>query len=322
MPGAHGLCFNVEMPARTNRFQRLIAIIQSHLEPGALVEESKFLPDRHTGTPREVDVVVSGRVARQAIVISLECRDHERSQSVKWVEEMQSKHSRLPTNLLVLVSSTPFSTEALSIAGFYGIKCLTWSDVDSDAPDRLFPTATSLSGKAWTLEIDRVEVHVGQDGSLAPEWFKASPGTVVYLDGSPETSTIVSNVVQIMLRSPTFIHQVGIKALPEHSFLTLEWRTPELEGRALTVRKEEPEIYRAIAMLRIVARCEITVDEFQLRHGIIDTTRVAWGTGTLLNSPTLFLATSDGSNLPKITLQIGDLQVVPAVKTIGATQAE
>jgi hypothetical protein len=63
------------VPARTSEFQRLIAAIQSHLDPGATVAESAMLKDRETGTPREVDVRVSGRVGGQCVEISIECSD-------------------------------------------------------------------------------------------------------------------------------------------------------------------------------------------------------------------------------------------------------
>ena len=52
-----------------------------------------MLTDVTTGTRREVDVVVLGRVGGQAVTVSLECRDRTRSPSVTWVEEMQAKHS-------------------------------------------------------------------------------------------------------------------------------------------------------------------------------------------------------------------------------------
>ena len=85
------------MPIRTNEFQRLIAAIQSHLDPGSTVTESAMLADVATSTRREADVVLSGRVGGQAVTVSIECRDRSRGPDVTWVDEMQTKHSRLPT---------------------------------------------------------------------------------------------------------------------------------------------------------------------------------------------------------------------------------
>src|SRR5204862_4038233 len=101
------------MPRRTNEFQRLIAVIQSHLDPGATVEESVLLEDRITATKREVDVCVRGKLAKQPVTISIECWDRGRTADVTWVDEMHCKHSRLPTNLLILVSHSGFTGEAI-----------------------------------------------------------------------------------------------------------------------------------------------------------------------------------------------------------------
>ena len=73
------------MPARTNEFQRLIAVIQSHLDPGSTVTESAMFADVVTGTSREVDIAVAGRVAGQAVTVSIECRDRSRGPDVTWI---------------------------------------------------------------------------------------------------------------------------------------------------------------------------------------------------------------------------------------------
>jgi hypothetical protein len=162
------------MPIRTNEFQRLVAVIQSHLDPGSAVTESAMLEDALTGTKREVDVVVSGRVGGQSATVSIECRDRSRRPDVTWVDEMHTKHSRLPTNVLVLVSHTSFTPEAVRAARLYDIRCLVLDDVDPAAPDRLFPNVRSLWGKGWEITIDRVGVSVAAFGELPPERFRAS----------------------------------------------------------------------------------------------------------------------------------------------------
>lgn len=68
-----------------------------------------MLTDRMSGGQREVDVVAEGTVAGHNVVISIEVRDHARPQGLEWIEQAHDKHSRLPTNLLVLVSSSGFT---------------------------------------------------------------------------------------------------------------------------------------------------------------------------------------------------------------------
>lgn len=99
---------------------------------GAVVEESKLLTDRITGVAREVDVVAESTVAGHKVVVSIEVRDHRRPQGLEWIEQEHSKHGRLPTNVLVLVSKSGFTQSALHAAASYGIKTITPSQADSD----------------------------------------------------------------------------------------------------------------------------------------------------------------------------------------------
>jgi hypothetical protein len=141
-----------------------------------------MLIDTATGATREVDVVVSGRVGGQTVTVSIECRDRNRRADVTWVDEMHTKHERLPTNVLVLVSHKDFTPEALRVARLYGIRSLVLDDVDPEAPGRLFPDVRSLWGKGWGINIDRVTVSVGAEGDLPAENFRASPDQNIYLD--------------------------------------------------------------------------------------------------------------------------------------------
>lgn len=291
------------MPRRTNEFQRLIAVIQSHLDSGSTVTESAMLEDLSTGTNREVDVVVSGEVGGHAVTVSIECRDRNRGPDVTWVDEMQTKHSRLSTNVLVLVSHTDFTPEAVRAARLYGIRCLVLNDVDPTAPDRLFPNVRSLWGKAWEISIERVEVSVGAFDDLPPERFRASPDTRLFLDDGAEFG-FAAQLADALLRSPLVIDKMFNEAGPEHAFLELAWDSPLAQEHRICVQKLQPLVLRAIERFRVVASCRVTVDEFPLRHGVLAGVRVAWGTGTILGKPAMVVATGDRAESAKVTLQL------------------
>ncbi|VBA47934.1 restriction endonuclease [Mycobacterium attenuatum] len=112
------------MPPRSNEFQRLITMLTQLMGRDA-VTESKELIDLVSGEPREVDIYAEGTLLGQTVRMSIECRDHKRKQSVGWVEEMHSKHERLPTHTLILVSSSGFTRSAVAKADSYGIKTIT-----------------------------------------------------------------------------------------------------------------------------------------------------------------------------------------------------
>lgn len=139
------------MPKRSNEFQRLIARITELLDVGALVTEPKMLPELHTGRLREVDICIEGRVAGQPVTIGIECRDHARKQGVEFVESMKSKHDFLPTDVLILVSSSGFYAPALERARFHNIKAITPTQVPLDLANDIaaasirFQTTTTIA---------------------------------------------------------------------------------------------------------------------------------------------------------------------------------
>ena len=90
------------MPKRSNEFQRLIYLVRVNLAAGATVHVSKMLRDRITGHEREVDVCVEGIVGGTPVNVCIECSDRSRRADVTWVDEMKSKHERLPTHALIL----------------------------------------------------------------------------------------------------------------------------------------------------------------------------------------------------------------------------
>lgn len=291
------------MPRRTNEFQRLIAAIQGHLDPGSKVAESVLLSDRITGTDREVDVVISGKVGSQPITVSVECRDRARPADVTWVEQMQAKHSRLPTNVLVLCSHGAFSPEAHRIADAYGIRCCEFADVDAAAPERLFPDVGSLWGKAWEATIDRVRVTVEATGTLPEEIVRASPDNTLFLDDGSIIGS-AAELANALLHADILVKRMAAEARPEHTYLESRWEHPVLGGRRLCLQKQEPLMLRAIQVFQVVAKCRVTVDEFPLRHGRYGGIRVAWSNGQMLGQPITLIASEDSMGAsPKVTLK-------------------
>jgi hypothetical protein len=73
---------------------------------------------------------VEGSVGGHPVVVSIECRDHQRVADVTWVEMMKGKHERLPINALILASRGGFSAEARTVAATYGIQTFTIEEVE------------------------------------------------------------------------------------------------------------------------------------------------------------------------------------------------
>jgi uncharacterized protein with FMN-binding domain len=101
------------MPQRSNLFQQLALLAHKTLEPEWEVTESEMLVDSVTGQNREVDIVAKRTVMEHQLVLSVECRDHNRAADVTWIEGTAKKHEHLPTSKLVLWSRSGFTRQAL-----------------------------------------------------------------------------------------------------------------------------------------------------------------------------------------------------------------
>jgi hypothetical protein len=107
------------LPPRTNQEQEVIALLRRLLaREGCEVTESAMLYDRVARTNREVDVVIRCPMNEDAtITLSCEVVDHKHPKDIKWVEQQISKHARLETNILMLVSWSGFTKSALELGG-------------------------------------------------------------------------------------------------------------------------------------------------------------------------------------------------------------
>ena len=178
------------MPKRSNDFQKLIFLVKQHVSDVAKVTESKMLQDLITGSKREVDICIESFIAGHDIIVSIECVDHSRKADVTWVEKMKSKHERLRTNALMLVSKTGFSSEANRVAKTYGFETMTFEDVNEQSIEKLFGDIETLWNKIVSLSPKKVTVRVAQTGNLPPENVAALPDNSAFLDDGTMISSL------------------------------------------------------------------------------------------------------------------------------------
>ena len=164
------------MRKRTNDFQKLIRMLTQLLGDNAVVEESKMLTDLVSGEPREVDIYADGTFAGHTVNIGIECRGHQRKQGSGWVEQMHSKHERLPTNLLLLLPSSGFTGPAIAKANSYGIKTIAPTQADSDFATEVL---ASLGVTAWNI----TDATLSVSANVPTEWLERNAHAVAQDDG-------------------------------------------------------------------------------------------------------------------------------------------
>jgi hypothetical protein len=300
------------VPRRSNTYQKAIYLVQTHIAGEAIVSESTELPDIGTGTPREVDVCVECEVAGHEVVVSIECRDHARPQTVTWIEEMHTKHQRLRTNLLVLASSSGFSAEALRIAQLYGIVTVSSDDGVSDFGRRFREKYERIWFKTLHASPTQVRLSVEPTDGHPEEIVRAYPDNLVYLEDGTELCTVNELADNILNRTiEKNIEELLGSASGAEEFISGEWdlgggsRTPEDAGPALYLKKlvSDGDRLRRITRINIVGTAHVGVSEVPLTHGELRGTAFAFGESKLDASNVILVLTADKAGRGRISLQ-------------------
>lgn len=178
------------MPKRSNLFQQVVFFVHQHMAgEHAEATESAVPCDLLTGTQREVDITVESEVVGHRVMVSLECRDWTRPQTVSWVEEMHAKHQKLPTNLLILVSSSGFTPKARQLADKYGIELLQPGELTDATAARVGDRMRSLWLKKLSLSPRKVRMEVEEADDLPKETVVVVRDQLIYSgDGEELTS--------------------------------------------------------------------------------------------------------------------------------------
>ena len=291
------------MPKRSNDFQKLIYLIKQHVAKSSKITESKFLTDRLTDSEREVDICIEDSLGGHPITISIECINHKRKASVKWVEEMKGKHERLPTNALVLVSKSGFSKEAKKVSQKYGIETLIFDEIDAKSVDRLFSKTDALFSRVFSLTPLKVVIRVEEINGLPAENVASIPDNIVFKPDGTQLGTI-KDYIESMLKSELFIKNIASQGNENHkSFEALIEKPIDNDGIPLCLRKENPLVLRNIESIKITGKCEISMpSRFPLVHGKLGNVRVSWGSGKFLEKDALLVVTEDDAGEKKLTI--------------------
>ena len=291
------------MPRRTNDFQKLVFMVRTNLAAGAAVEESAILEDRCTKRGREVDVVIRGEVGGLPVLISIECRDHKRIADVSWIDAMKAKHERLPTQRLLLASCGGFTPEARAVAACYGIEIFSLSEVDHIDFPKLFGIASTLWLRTATVSCECVRIQmVPADDQLPGEALLVIPDTLLYTCNGNEICSI-GNAVQVLLKSASARDLLLGNAGLDDKWFEMDWVQPkDPHGNPFCLRKAVSEELRDIALITIKGPCEIAMQEFGMRRGLLGDVQVAWGKVNVCGLDALVAATRNNGGEEKLSV--------------------
>lgn len=119
------------MPRAGRVLETVVAILEKALGPLDLsVESPAYVTGRASGTRREIDVAVRGRLGGTELLMIIECRDRIDVEDVRWIEELATKRRDVGADKAIAVSSSGFSSGAVSLAASEGIELRTLKDID------------------------------------------------------------------------------------------------------------------------------------------------------------------------------------------------
>lgn len=292
------------MPKRSTEFQKLVFVLKKQVSDPAKVTESKMLKDVITGKEREVDVCIETEIGGHDVMISIECVEQTRKADITWVEQMKSKHERLPTNALVLVSKTGLSADAIKLADASGIETLSLKAVDEKTAERLFGKLESLWNKTVHLSPLKVLVHVARTGDLEPETVNALPDNNVYLTDGTLIGPL-QDLVDSMLNTEAVRKEFLLLGGETHKSFSLDWESvSDLGGNPLCLQKENPKTLRTLERIRIIGKCQFEVSKFPLEHGMLGHFRITWGKGQFAGKEALLVASEDKAGDKRLSITI------------------
>ncbi|MET9429795.1 restriction endonuclease [Streptomyces sp. NPDC003036] len=94
-------------------YEKAVAEYVRQLDPGVTVEHDQHLPGLLSGRPRQIDVLVRGRLAGETILIVWECKDYARPVGLGTVEEFISKLVDVGAHKGVLICSEGLTEAAV-----------------------------------------------------------------------------------------------------------------------------------------------------------------------------------------------------------------
>ncbi|MFU9028509.1 hypothetical protein ACNAWD_11850 [Rhodococcus erythropolis] len=268
-----------------------------------------MLRDLDSGNFREVDTCIESVTAGHPVIVSIECRAHKRPQTVSWVEEMHSKHLRLPTNVLVLVSSSGFTRSAIEKARQFGIATAVPGEIE---PGRF---GTEVVGKldaiwmkSFTLTVGKVRLWVEESADRPAEIVVPFLDTSLFFEDG-DFAMSAQDLAQGFMSSVDLENDAMRDALGDEEFFTIG-RDPATaiepesgEAVDLYLKKEEPtgNYLRKITRIEITGPAEVTVAEIPLTHRELNGTGYSAGAAKLGDRAVLVVATETPSGETSLT---------------------
>lgn len=273
------------MPKRSTLFQRAIYYFKEHLADGRYeVVESMMLRENVTGRKREVDVVLTTVVSGHVVNVCLECIEHKRPADITWIEQMHSKHAKLPTSRLVLVSRSGFTKPARQAASNYGIEILTPEQVTESEIGEIVRVSRSIVVAEIDTDIQHAEFFLAASPVSDADWVVVDGDWQIY--NANGNCKYLARELMDTVRQKTELHFRTELPLPEWANFELELcydpdsaTGPQPE---IFVQVDHPRVQLIqIQKIAVRGRMRGSIDRIRMTAGVLQGVSHSYGEGRI-----------------------------------------
>lgn len=146
------------MPRKGRDLERLVSILEKTLSKYQIkIKSPDYIEGINSGSNREIDISLRGKIGSANVLIILECRDRKKKQQVAWIEQIASKKEDVEAHKAIAVTSTGFSKGAVNTALRHNIELRTMETI---TPDEIVLWFEPTSFVLFTRMIHNVHIEV------------------------------------------------------------------------------------------------------------------------------------------------------------------
>jgi hypothetical protein len=263
---------------------------QHGAQPGVTVTESKFLHDASLGIDREVDIVVEGTFDGDPVVTSIEVTEVGRPATVEWAERLIGKHRSLPTNRLMLVSKSGFTSSALAAVAREGgwVAAVTPQPVEVGGQ----PFVKSLFMDLIRLDCDAFRLYalIGND-----QWVATVPPDSAICDVNGVELGTADDLARETFHLPWLRKQVATDAHhhPERDLLDKFECVVVLDSLGYYLRAETTNELHHVKALEFKGKFRFVQQELAFEFSYLGSRRYGFTEAPIMDQPVVWVASTD-----------------------------
>ncbi len=211
------------------RFEKIIHNMHKQLAPqGAVVTPNDKVIGRESNTERQLDVTIRANVAGYGIFIVIECRDESRPIDVNGIGEFATKLQDVMANKGIMISTSGFTSSAVTMAKARGIATRTYIDTENADWRQDVAVSILLIRHSFTYQISFVNVP----GYPFPifEWSEP-PQKIKVHSPTGESLGSIEYIVDKMWIDEVIPHEEGTHTAPlvKHAVMTIAGKEAHAE---------------------------------------------------------------------------------------------